>query len=64
MTAAIVPRPVPTAIRNMIRIWYLTASTGGAPARICPVIMPGRLTTPAAAIALSSDTLPPTLVSQ
>jgi hypothetical protein len=33
-------------MRNMITIWYFTASSGLAPARICPVIMPGRLTIP------------------
>ena len=46
------PRPVPPAIRNMTRIWYLTASAGGTPPRICPVIMPGRETTPVADIEL------------
>ncbi len=43
---------MPAVIRNMIRIWYFTASMGGVPARIWPVIMPGRLTMPAAAMAL------------
>ena len=33
-------------------IWYFTASTGLAPARICPVIIPGRLTIPTTIIAL------------
>ena len=46
------PNPVPPAIRNITRIWYLTASTGGTPPRICPVIMPGRETTPVADIEL------------
>ena len=40
------------AIRNMTRIWYLTASAGGTPLRICPVIMPGKETTPVADIEL------------
>ena len=43
---------VAAASMNITRIWYFTASTGGAPARIWPVIIPGRLTIPAAAMAL------------
>ena len=44
--------PVPPAIRNMIKTWYLTAPIGSAPARIWPVIMPGSAITPAADMAL------------
>jgi hypothetical protein len=37
---------------NMTRIWYLTASAGDTPPRICPVIMPDIETTPVADIEL------------
>ena len=40
-----------TGDQNITRIWYFTASTGAVPASIWPVIMPGRLTMPAAAMA-------------
>ena len=37
--AVTAPKPVPPAIRNITRIWYLTASAGGAvePRRLAPV---------------------------
>jgi len=49
---AVAGRQGPPAIRNMTRIWYLIASAGGTPPRICPVIIPGRETTPVADIEL------------
>ena len=55
MTATNVPSPVPPPIRKMIKIWYLTASTGSTPAKIWPVIIPGSDTSPAAAMLLQSD---------
>src|ERR1043166_2110897 len=36
------------AIRNITSIWYFTASPGGTPPRICPVIMPGKENRPVA----------------
>ena len=41
----------------MIMIWYLAASAGSAPARIWPVIRPGRLTMPARLMMLSSGVI-------
>ena len=40
--AASAPRPAAPVSTSMIMIWYLAASAGSAPARIWPVIMPGR----------------------
>src|SRR5262245_24957877 len=50
--AARTPRPVAPPMRRVIRIWYLTASCGSTPDRIWPVIIPGRETTPVAAMEL------------
>jgi hypothetical protein len=43
---------VPFFCRSITRIWYLTTSAKGTPPRICPVIMPGRETTPVTEIEL------------
>ena len=51
-TAVTAPKPVPPAMRNITNIWCLTASAGGTPPRIYPVIMPGKETTPVADIEL------------
>ncbi len=47
--AASTPSPVVPPIRIVISSWYLTASCGSTPDRICPVIMPHGETTPVAA---------------
>ena len=43
---------------NMISIWYFTASTGGAPASIWPVIIPGSDTRPTTVIELIIGIIP------
>ena len=45
------------AIMKTIMIWYRTASPGAAPARICPVIIPGRLTIPMTSMEFTVGTL-------
>ena len=64
MTAANVPSPVPPPIRKMIKIWYLTASTGSTPAKIWPVIIPGSDTSPAAAMLLMVGINPARMASR
>ena len=49
---------------NITSTWYLTANPGAVPARICPVIMPGKLTIPAAAIALIIGIMPERMASR
>ncbi len=39
-------------------IWYFTAETGDSPARICPVMMPGSVTSPAADMVLTIGSIP------
>lgn len=43
-------RPLMQKIASMILIWYLIAVKGEAPAKICPVIIPGKATNPIVAI--------------
>ena len=53
-----VPSATAPAMQNKMKIWYLAASSGGSPDRICPVIIPGIAIRPAAIIALRIGMVP------
>lgn len=56
-------RPLLPASRNISRIWYFIASKGSNPARIWPVMMPGKVTIPAADIWLITGNKPMRCIS-